>query len=244
MKYYLLGGTGNIGKSLTERYEASNISYEVVGRSHTMSSIITGDFDIAAFCDQDYTSDVLIYMLPGNRHQNVANIGFFCENVSLLKFKTIVFLSSISSFKSHHISSIDALDASNDPYGKRHCEIMLGNYVRETDVYILRLGLVTNSNTRWDEFLNKIVTNGLTFPPYQKNLPMVNVDEIFEIITNLPGEKVFSLPENAPSLGELGMQSSRFTLISIGKFLRFFSKNPKLGSLKLMKFLFARNKYE
>ncbi len=244
MKYFLLGGTGKIGKALADRYDLLDIPYEVVGRAHPLSAIVTKEWNAEAFLSKNYTRDVLVYMLPGTRDQNTDQISHFCSNAEALNFQAIVFLSSISSFKSNDITSVDDLSLYNDPYGKRYCEIRLRNYFHESSVYILRLGLVTNADTQWDEFLTIMRKNDLTFPPYRTRLPVVSVDEIFERIINLSKEDLLTLPATPRVLYDLGFRLSSFTLISCYKFFGYFLFNIRLDSLKLFKFIFLGRNHE
>ena len=244
MKYFLLGGSGRIGKALSIFFNNTKISYEVVDRSHKISSLVSDDYDVSIFMDNDFSQDILIYMLPGNRDENIAQINNFCKNIKPLDFKKVIFLSSFSSSKANNIQSLEKLDSSNDPYGKRYCEIRLSNSLENIHILILRLGMVVESNTRWDNFINTMIVNKLTLPPYQKYLPVVSATKIFQEIVKDSDENLILLPETPKPISALGLKNSKFTVTSIAKFTLFLSHNLTINSLKLIKFIFFNCKYE
>ena len=244
MKYFLLGGTGRIGTALSAFFNDMKIAYEVVDRNHKISSLVSDNYDLNIFMDNDFSQDILIYMLPGDRNENIAQINNFCKNIKPLNFKKVIFLSSFSSSKANNIQSLEQLNSSNDPYGKRYCEILLSNSLENIRVLILRLGMVVESNTRWDNFIDTIIVNKLTFPPYQKYLSVVSATQIFQEIVKDSDENLILLPEKPKPISAFGLNNSKFTVTSIAKFTLFLSHNLTINSLKLIKFIFFNSKYE
>lgn len=241
MKYYLLGGSGTIGTSMSKLFNSSNIKFEIIGRNSPLSSIVNPDFNYIDSNDFDFRNDILVYMLPGNRHENIKNITSFCNNFDKLNFKTVIFFSSISSFKSFKIDAISELTKKNDPYGKRYCEIYLTKNLLNTKITILRLGMVINAKTRWDDFITRIRANDLRFPPYKKVLPIASVDDIFETITNLPKETYIHLPNISPSLTALDLVVSTTFFSAFYKYMVYLFMNLNINNLKLFKFIFLKD---